>query len=254
MSSAALALTRNVWWPYRRGLAVCAVAWLVLAALGLLLPRGAWAPATPQDDPIAPVAAVVSDCSCWHSSLCSTHFPPSRRGAHRRTEHGFPDADIHAPRMYGDLGRRADVPGGGDTAVVWVAWAGAVLRPAGMKVDLVWPAVLTAALVAWLQALVWWPFPFRFLRVVVAAPVIAATIALAPAFALALETPPVAVAAGAGRAPSGGLRRRRRWSRPGAPRRRADMDLAVTARRRVCLVAAQPPGALLLPAPGADLV
>ena len=59
MRSPAYALSWQVWWRYRWGLAACAAVWLVLAVLGLLLPRGMWAPAARGDDPLAPVAAVV---------------------------------------------------------------------------------------------------------------------------------------------------------------------------------------------------
>lgn len=187
MSSAAWALARSVWWPYRRGLAVCAAVWLVLAALGLLMPRGAWGPAAPENAPIAPVATVVVGLfllafpfMLYAFSAIPIEAPIDARDT------AFPTRTFTLPVATAILVAVPMFQGATAAAAVWVAWAGAVLRPAGMKVDLVWSAVLTAALVAWLQALVWWPFPLRFLRIIVAAPVIAA-IAWAPAFTLALE-------------------------------------------------------------------
>ncbi len=195
MSSAAWALARSVWWPYRRGLAVCAAVWLVLAALGLLMPRGAWGPAAPENAPIAPVATVVVGLfllafpfMLYAFSAIPIEAPIDARDT------AFPTRTFTLPVATAILVAVPMFQGATAAAAVWVAWAGAVLRPAGMKVDLVWSAVLTAALVAWLQALVWWPFPLRFLRIIVAAPVIAA-IAWAPAFTLALGAPPIAVAA-----------------------------------------------------------
>src|SRR5207245_2040999 len=57
-------------------------------------------------------------------------------------------------------------------AVTWVGWVGTVLWPAGLDLPLGWPAVLSAVVLAWFQALVWWPFPVRFLRLVVIALVV----------------------------------------------------------------------------------
>jgi hypothetical protein len=50
-------------------------------------------------------------------------------------------------------------------AVTWVAWAGFVLRPNGFDVPLWWPALLLAAVLTWLQAVLWSPFRLPFLRI-----------------------------------------------------------------------------------------
>lgn len=52
-------------------------------------------------------------------------------------------------------------------AVLWLITAGLIFRPAGLDVPLWWPALLWAAELAWIQALVWWPFGLAWLRVVV---------------------------------------------------------------------------------------
>jgi iron complex transport system permease protein len=56
----------------------------------------------------------------------------------------------------------------------WVGFAGAVLRPAGVQVPLVWPGLLLAACLCWLQALAWAPYPLPWLRVVVVSSVVPA--------------------------------------------------------------------------------
>jgi hypothetical protein len=53
-------------------------------------------------------------------------------------------------------------------ALFWLIVAGLILRPAGVAAPLLWVAVFLAALLAWLQALTWFPFPLPFLRIVVA--------------------------------------------------------------------------------------
>jgi hypothetical protein len=67
-----------------------------------------------------------------------------------------------------------------------------VLRPAGLNVHLGWPAVVAATVLAWSQALIWWPFPLRFLRCVVIALVVTALGMVVPVFGLALQVPPTA--------------------------------------------------------------
>jgi hypothetical protein len=58
--------------------------------------------------------------------------------------------------------------GGVTVAVYWLVLAGLVLRSSGVPVPVFWPAVFLVALLAWAQALVWFPFPLPFLRLIVA--------------------------------------------------------------------------------------
>jgi hypothetical protein len=57
-------------------------------------------------------------------------------------------------------------------SLLWLAMAGFILRPWGLPVPLWWPAVLTAAGVAWVQMLLWLPFGLPWLRVLVASVVL----------------------------------------------------------------------------------
>lgn len=190
MRSPALALTWNVWWRYRWGLAACAAVWLVLAALGLLLPRVASGP----EDHITPVGVMVLGLfvpafvfTAYAFSWITSDVQLEAR------ETGFPTRTFTLPMSTAALVALPMLQGAAVTALAWVAWAAAVLRPAGIDAPLVWPALQAAALLAWLQAIVWWSFPLRYLRVIAAAPVLTA-IGLAPALGVAFETPPAVVA------------------------------------------------------------
>ena len=134
-------------------------------------------------------------------------FLGPRRGVARGPGTGFPTRTSTLPVSTATLVARPMLQGTAAVAITWVAWCVAVLRPAGLDAALVWPALLAAALLAWLQALAWQPFPLCFLRIIAAVPVLAA-VGVGPIFALDLGTPP-AVAAGVLAALwPGGLRRR----------------------------------------------
>jgi hypothetical protein len=52
-------------------------------------------------------------------------------------------------------------------AGLWLASAELLFRPWGYKAPLLWPALLAAAQVVWVQALLWWPFGLPWARVAV---------------------------------------------------------------------------------------
>lgn len=193
MRSPALALTGTVWRRYRWGLAVCAAVWLLLTVLGLLLPRGTWTPG-PAGEPIAPVAITV--LGLFIPSLAFVFYAFSGINAEtplEARESGFPTRTFTLPVSTFTLVLWPMVQGSAAVALTWIAWVGAVLRPAGLDAPLVWPALLSAALLAWLQAIAWRAFPFHFFRIIVTAGTLA-MIAMAPSFALALKTPPALLA------------------------------------------------------------
>ncbi len=74
-------------------------------------------------------------------------------------------------------------------ALFWLALAGLVLRPAGVAVPVLWPAICLAALLVWTQALMWHPFPLPALRVFVTLPVLGAVV-LVPVLGHVHEAPP----------------------------------------------------------------
>ena len=52
-------------------------------------------------------------------------------------------------------------------ALLWLATRLLAAWPSGLDVPLVWPALLAASMLAWLQALTWMPYPLPGLRVIV---------------------------------------------------------------------------------------
>jgi hypothetical protein len=85
----------------------------------------------------------------------------------------------------------------GTLAVVllWLSVARFVLRPCGVEVPLLWPALLLAAFTAWAQALLWMPFGLPWLRLAVST-VLLSVFALAPELTLGwLGLSPAACAA-----------------------------------------------------------
>jgi hypothetical protein len=87
----------------------------------------------------------------------------------------------------------------------WLALAGLVLGGTGAPIPLFWLSAFLAALLVWVQALTWWPFPLPALRIFVAVPVLGA---MASGAILGLTyhlSPAVLLAASAGLVPAGYL-------------------------------------------------
>jgi hypothetical protein len=195
MRSAALALAWHVWWRYRWGLAMCAAGWLVLAALGMFLPRGAWSPALPTDEPLFPVAIVVIGSFVAALLFVLYAFSYVVEAQLEAPEGAFPARLFLLPVTTPVLVAWPMLQGSVAAAVTWVVWTVAVLRPAGMQMPLGWPVLLTANLLAWLQAVVWWPFPLRFLRIV-AAVLVLTFVGMMPLYCMVFEVPTAVWVAG----------------------------------------------------------
>ncbi len=71
----------------------------------------------------------------------------------------------------------------------WLALAGLIVRPVGIDLPLGSVAVFLAALLAWVQALLWTPFPLPWLRLLVGAPLLFGLVLVA-ALAVVYEVPP----------------------------------------------------------------
>ncbi len=193
MRSPALALTWQVWWRYRWGLLACAAACLVLGALGSLLPPGSWAPALPAGEPLLQVIVVVIGACAATLLFVVYTFSGLAEAQLEATEAGFAPRQFLLPVSTPALVFWPMAQGAVASAAAWLVCAGAVLGPAGVKADLVWPALLTAALLAWLQAVVWWPFPMRFIRTPVAALALTVVVTV-PLIGLLLGEAPTATA------------------------------------------------------------
>jgi hypothetical protein len=79
----------------------------------------------------------------------------------------FPARMFTLPVRTGALAGWPLVYGAAILGLIWLAIAGLVFRPAGLDVPLAWPVLLVAAQLAWIQALVWWPFGLPWSRIVV---------------------------------------------------------------------------------------
>jgi hypothetical protein len=77
----------------------------------------------------------------------------------------------------------------------WTALSVGVLRPCGVAAHIVWPALLIAAVVAWMQALIWFPFAIPFIRIIILAPLVTALL-LGPPLASSLGAPGWALVVG----------------------------------------------------------
>jgi hypothetical protein len=79
----------------------------------------------------------------------------------------FPARQFTLPLRTADLAGWPIIYGAVAVGGLWLAAAGLLFRPAGLDIPLVWPAILAAAQVAWIQALLWWPFGLQWTRPIV---------------------------------------------------------------------------------------
>ncbi len=79
-------------------------------------------------------------------------------------ESGFPSRLLHLPLPTPALAGWPMLWGSITLVVGWLTLAWGVLWPCGMHVPLGWPALLLAVVLAWLQAIVWTPFPLPWIR------------------------------------------------------------------------------------------
>jgi hypothetical protein len=185
MRSPALALMGQVWRRHRWGLAVCAAAWLVSAALVRLLPRAVWAPG-PGDGPLLPVHIVTVGPLMAALVFTFYAFSLTVDVQLEALGTGFPARLFLLPVPTPTLVTWLMLQAAAAAAGCWAAWAVTVLWPAGQDVPLGWPALLAASLMVCLQAVAWWPFPLPFLRVG-AAGLGLTLVAMTPTFGIATE-------------------------------------------------------------------
>lgn len=113
-------------------------------------------------------------------------------------ESGYPRRAFTLPVRTAALAGWPLALGASVTVLLWLAVAGLVWRPCGLAVPLLWPAAFFAAFLTWLQAFVWWPFPFPFVRII-AATVVLGALGAAALLGRAYAVPePVLLAASAG--------------------------------------------------------
>jgi hypothetical protein len=86
-------------------------------------------------------------------------------------ESGFPRRLRHLPLPTLALAGWPMLWGSATIVLVWLVLALGALRPCGYDVPLGWPGLLLAVSLAWLQAIIWTPFPLPWVRVVLFFPV-----------------------------------------------------------------------------------
>ncbi|MDB5291251.1 MAG: hypothetical protein JWL69_2492 [Phycisphaerales bacterium] len=78
---------------------------------------------------------------------------------------------------------------------IWALTAGLVLNACGVGLPVLWPAFLAGAVIAWIQAIAWAPFPFPIGRAVVLVPIILGLI-VGGLYASSLGVSSIVIAAG----------------------------------------------------------
>jgi hypothetical protein len=161
MRTPALALSWQLWYRHRRGLAAAMACWAICAVLVAVLPR------TGGDrEPLAALGLILLPLTLFYLLIGFAYghdgLPIEAR------ESSFPARQFTLPVRTTALVGWPMLYGGAAVALTYLAWAGCVIRPCGPDLPLAWPALLLAALLAWLQALLWTPFGLPLVRVPVA--------------------------------------------------------------------------------------
>jgi hypothetical protein len=174
--SPSLALAYFLWTRHRLFLSLFAVYWLALIVLGQILPV--------ESETAVKVVLVFSSPVVTMLLVLLVIFSFSRDARLEARESGFPSRLWHLPLPTYALVGWPMLWGSGLLALAWLTlvWGalGPALRPQGIELPLVWPALMLAVVLAWLQAISWTPFPLPWLRAVVLIPLISPLIAFVP--------------------------------------------------------------------------
>jgi hypothetical protein len=204
MLAPALALPLQLWTRHRLGLAAALACWLLSAAVAALLASN---PAGRQ------FLGMVAGTAALPLTLFYVFavFAYGLDGAPiEGRQSGFPARQFTLPVRTAALVGWPMLCGTAAAAATWLAWDGLVFRPAGVELPLAWPAVLLAAVLAWLQAILWSPFGLPLVRLLAAVLVPTALVLVASAgvtlgvpeplvtLVLAALVPPAYLAAWAG--------------------------------------------------------
>jgi hypothetical protein len=173
--SPSLALAYFLWTRHRFALTFLAAYWLAMILLCRIVPVEAIPQAIWVLFPV-PVPTV------FIFLLINCSF--SRDAKLEVRESGFPSRLWHLPLPTYALVGWPMLWGCGAMALAWLtlAWGALrpMLRPYGAEPPLWWPALTLAVALAWLQAIIWTPFPLPWLRAVVLIPIISLLAFLLP--------------------------------------------------------------------------
>jgi hypothetical protein len=150
-----LALAWQLWGRHRRGLIAALACWLLFALLAAVL-RGKAQEAVVQLGALAASMTLIYLLTVFAYGFDGLPLEAAQSS--------FPARQFTLPVRTASLVAWPMVSGGAAVVLAWVAWAGLVLRPCGVDVPLGWPALMLAAVLTWLQALLWTPFGLPWVR------------------------------------------------------------------------------------------
>jgi hypothetical protein len=156
MRSVALALAWELWRRHRFWFALTA-AYLVVAAVAVH--------ALALGELTAPAALVAVAPLCGVALLLLAFFTYSLDMDLLAPGSGFPGRLFARPVPTAALAGWPMLYGATGAALLWLAPALLLLRPCGLEVPLLWPALLAAAFTAWMQVFLWWPVGWPLARV-----------------------------------------------------------------------------------------
>ncbi len=172
--SASLALAYFVWTRYRFALSLILGYWLALIVLSRTLPG----------EPISVALGGLLSASPCAFLFLLVFFTFSQDSRLEARESGFPSRLWHLPLPTYALVGWPMLWGSIVLALAWLTLSWGALRPALRHLEIeppLWvPALSLAATLAWLQAIIWTPFPLPWLRPLVLIPLISPLVVLIP--------------------------------------------------------------------------
>jgi hypothetical protein len=163
MRSAGWAFAWEFWSLHRWTIAPALAYLLVLAVLFGVAPAGTFGPM---------IGGQLSLPLVFALAYILAAFTHGEQGAIESADSLFPRRAFTLPVPTTALAGWPLLLGGALVALYWLGLAGLVWRPCGVAAPLWWPTVALAAILAWLQALMWSPYPLPFLRIIVLVPVV----------------------------------------------------------------------------------
>jgi hypothetical protein len=194
--SPALALGYLFWTRHRRGLTVLGGYWLVLMTFCLAAPPGYFRLAAEQELWLQWLAFLVY-ALLWSGFLVAVGylvvvFTFGREARLEACESGFSARLWTVPLRTRTLAGWTMLYGSLTMTLGWTTLGWALGRSCGCDMPLVWPGLVLAVVLAWLQAILWTPLPLPWVRVFLMIPV-STILVYTPVAVLALETPPALV-------------------------------------------------------------
>lgn len=197
--SSPLALGYLFWTRHRRGLILVAGYWLAAMIFCLAVPAGYFKLLNDEDLWHAWLVIIISTL-VWAGFYIAIGylvvvFTFGREARLEACESGFPARLWSLPLPTRTLTVSTMVWGSVAMILGWATLALVAGRPYGFEMPLAWPGLLLAVVLAWLQAILWTPWPLPWVRVFLMIPV-SSLLVYTPGAVLGLEVPPVVISGG----------------------------------------------------------